>query len=113
VACRRQDTPYDLSSLTGSLPGGEIQVYCEEDNPLRHRGPSKPHVRTVWTYAEESLLRPGRGPSSPVLRTVCASAESTVRWFIPVFGAQIGVKTLFGNSAREQVSRSTKNQALK
>jgi hypothetical protein len=36
------------------------------------------------------LLRPGRGPSDPVPRIVRASAESTVMWFIPVFGVQIG-----------------------
>jgi hypothetical protein len=56
---------------------------------------------------------PGHGLSDPVPRTVHAFAESTARWFVPVFGTQIGANTLFGDSGGDQVSRSTKNQALK
>jgi hypothetical protein len=56
---------------------------------------------------------PGRGPSDPVPRTVRASAESNARWSVLVSGAQIDANTLFGDSAGEHVSRSTKNQALK
>jgi hypothetical protein len=71
-------------------------------------------VRTVRTYAKkEPLLRSDRGPSSPMPRTIRASVESTDRRFVPVFGAEIGANTLFGDSAGKHVSRSTKNQALK
>jgi hypothetical protein len=70
------DRVYDLFSPTGSLPGGEIQVYCEEEDHLRHREPSEPQARTVQTYTEEeSLLRQVadrptlcRGPSAPPQR---------------------------------------------
>jgi hypothetical protein len=54
-------------------------------------------------------MRPGCGPSGSVPRTVRASAESTARWFISVFGTN----TFFSDSAGDQVSRSTKIQALK
>jgi hypothetical protein len=56
---------------------------------------------------------PGHGPSDLGPRTIRASAVSTARRSFPVFGAQIGANTLFGDSAGEQVSRSTKNEALK
>jgi hypothetical protein len=45
--------------------------------------------------------------------TVHASADSTVRWFVQVFGAQIDINTLFGDSAEDQVSRSTKSWIIK
>jgi hypothetical protein len=56
---------------------------------------------------------PGRGPSGSVRRTVGASRESTTRRSVPVFGAQIDANTLFDDFAGDQVSGSTKNQALK
>jgi hypothetical protein len=47
-----------LSSLTGSLLGGEIQVLREEEDPLRTRGSSEPQVRTVQqTCREKPLLQ--------------------------------------------------------
>jgi hypothetical protein len=53
---------------------------------------SKLQTRTVRRYAEEGLLlRPGHGPFGHVPRTVRASTENTVRWFVPVFDAQIDV----------------------
>jgi hypothetical protein len=74
-------------------------VCCEEEDTLRHRGPSEPQVWTVQMYAEEeSLLRPGHGPSGPMPQTVRASAESTAMRFVPVFDTQISTNTNFDDS---------------
>jgi hypothetical protein len=43
-----------------------------------------------------------------VPRTVHASTGSASKWFIPVFGAQIGTNILLGDSVGDQVSRSNK-----
>jgi hypothetical protein len=42
----------------------------------------------------------GRGPSGPVLRTVSTSVESTIRWFVSVFGARIGANN---NPSRSEI----------
>jgi hypothetical protein len=55
----------------------------------------------------------GRIPSASVPRTIRASAESTARRFVLVFSVQISTNTLFVDYVGDQVSRSTKNQALK
>jgi hypothetical protein len=76
-----------------------VRKRAEEDPLLRpgHR-PFDPMLRTVWKHAEEDpLLRPGHRPFDPVMRTARASVESTIRWFVPVFGAQIDVNIHFGD----------------
>jgi hypothetical protein len=53
-------------------------------------------------YAKEPLLRQVMDRSAPLPRTARASAESITRQPVPVFGAQIGTNTLFGDSAGER-----------
>jgi hypothetical protein len=62
---------------------------------------------------EEPLLRLGCGPSSQGRGPFVPPQRAPPGGPSPTFSVQIGVNTLFGDSAKEQVSRSTKNQTLK
>jgi hypothetical protein len=91
VVCRRQDTPYNLSSSTG--PSREA----------RSRSAAK--KKTLCAITDRSDVRgggvtpaSGHGPSDPVLRTVRASAKSTVRRSFLVFGTRIGANTFLATS---------------
>jgi hypothetical protein len=66
-------------TLGSLLPDGI--PYGRRDLGLLRRRPFAPS-RTVWTYAEELLLRPGRGSSGLGPRVVRASAENTARRII-------------------------------
>jgi hypothetical protein len=91
----------------GSLPGTSSRVLRGEEDPLRHRGRPAPNADCPEACREDPLLCPGRGPSGPVSRTVRAFIESTVRWFVPVFGIQ---KHFLVTVLGTMVFRPTKNR---
>jgi hypothetical protein len=101
VVCRRQDTPYDLYSLTrfphearSRSTAKKVTLYAIADRPSPRRGPSRRTQRRSRSCIRSRIVR--------------ASAESTALWFVTVFGVKIDANTLFCGSAEDQVSRSTK-----
>jgi hypothetical protein len=100
--CRPGATPWN-SPLNGNFPRASSRVLRGEKDPLLYLGSSDPCMDCP------KVCRGGSAPM-PRSRTIHASAESTDRWFVSVFGSQIGANILFGDSAGTRVFRSTKKR---